>query len=63
MLHQDIKPPSPLGPKNQARLHLCLEQSIRDVALLNIPRYFNVIMGRSSKMKWQSCFEKHNVDI
>ena len=29
MLHQDIKSPSPLRPKNQARLHLCWEQGWR----------------------------------
>ena len=51
MLHQDIKSPGPLEPKNQARLHLCLKRSVRRVAFSNIPRYFNVIMGLRLKVK------------
>ena len=35
MLHQDIRLPDPLKPKNQARLHLCWKQSIKKVACLN----------------------------
>ena len=62
MLHRDIKFPGHLGPKNQARLHLCWNQSIRRVVCLNTPSYFNVVMGLSLKVKWQSCL-KNNVDI
>ena len=51
MLHQDKKSPGPLELKNQARLHLCWKQSIKRVACLNSPRYFNVIMGLSLKTK------------
>ena len=51
MLHQDTKSPGPLGPKNQAKLHLCWKQSIKRVACLNIPRYFNLIIALSLKMK------------
>ena len=40
--------------KSQAKLHLCWKQSIRRLACLNISRRFNVIMGMSLKMKWQS---------
>ena len=47
----------PLGPKNQAKLNLCWKQSITKVACLNIPRYFNVIMGLNLKIKWQSCLK------
>ena len=36
MLHQDIKSPSPLLPKNQVSLHLCWEQAIGNVLILNI---------------------------
>ena len=51
MLHQDIKFPGHLGPKNQARLHLCWNKSIRRVVCLSTPRYLNVIMGLSLKVK------------
>ena len=51
MLHQDIRLPSPFESKNQVRVHFCWEQSIRRVACLNIPMYFNVIMGVSLKVK------------
>ena len=42
---------SALRRKNQASLHLCWNQSIRRVVCLNTPRYFNVIMGLSLKIK------------
>ena len=42
---------SALRSKNQASLHLCWNQSIRKVVCLNTPRYFNVIMGLSLKIK------------
>ena len=63
MLHQDIKLPGHLGPKNQARLHLCWNQSIRRVVCLNILRYFNVIIGLSLKNEVTKLLEKDNVDI
>ena len=63
MLHQDTRSPGPTELKNQAKLHLCYKQSIKRVACLNIPRYFNLIMGLSLKVKWQKFLEKHNVDI
>ena len=59
MLYQDIKSPGNKRIKNQA--HLCWKQSTKRVALLNIPRHFNVIMVQSLQMKWQSCLK--NVDI
>ena len=40
-----------LGPKNQAKLHLCWKQSIKRVACLNILRRLNAIMGQNLKMK------------
>ena len=51
MLHEDINSLGPLGPKNLARLHLCWKQSIKRVACLSTQRYFNVIMGRSLKVR------------
>ena len=51
VLYQDRKLPGHLGLKNQVRLHLYRNQSIRTVACSNIPRYFNAIMGLSLKMK------------
>ena len=51
MLHQDIKSPGPLGLKNQAKLYLSWKQSVKRVACLNIPRYFNVIMDQGLRMK------------
>ena len=57
MLHQDIKSPDDLRPKNQAKLHLCWKQSIKKMVPSNIPKYFNVIMVKRLKMKWQSCFK------
>ena len=51
MLHQDIKSPGSLRPKNQVKLHLCWKKSIKSVACLNIPRYFIEKMGLSLKMK------------
>ena len=51
MLHQDIKSPGHLGPKNQVKLHFFWKQSVKWVACLNIPKYFNVMMGLSLKMK------------
>ena len=57
MLHQDIKSPGPLEPKNQARLHLCWKQSKRRVAYLSTQKYFTVIMDLSLQMKWQSCLK------
>ena len=51
MLHQDIKFPGHLGPKYQARLPLCWNKSIRRVVCLSTPRYLNVIMGLSLKVK------------
>ena len=49
MLYQDIKSPGNKRIKNQA--HLCWKQSTKRVALLNIPRHFNVIMVQSLQMK------------
>ena len=41
-----------LRPKNQAKLHLCWKQQIiKRVLYSNIPKYFNVIMVQSLKMK------------
>ena len=51
MLHQDIKSPGPLEPKNQARLHLCWKQSKRRVVYLSIQKYFSVIMDLSLQVK------------
>ena len=62
MLYQDIKLPGHLGLKNQARLHLYRNQSIRTVACSNIPRYFNAIMGLSLKNEVTKLLEKHNTD-
>ena len=63
MLHQDIKLPSPLRLKIEVRLHLRWEQPIRKVVILNIPRYFNVIMGVSLKGEVTKLLKKHDVDI
>ena len=64
MLQQDTKSPGPLGPKNQAKLHLCWKQSIKKVACLNIMLwYFNVIMGLSLKNEVTKLLGEHNVDI
>ena len=57
MLHQDVKSPAPSEPKNQAKLHFCCKQYIKKVAHLFIPRYFNMIICLSLKMKWQSCLK------
>ena len=57
MLHQDIKSPDLLRPKNQVKLHLCWKQSIKKVAFSNMPKYFNVIMVQSLKIKCQSCLK------
>ena len=62
MLYQDIKLPGHLGLKNQARLHLYRNQSIRTVACSNIPRYFNAIMALSLKNEVTKLLEKHNTD-
>ena len=43
--------------RKKKSLHLCWKQSIKSVACLNIQRHFNVIMGLSLKMKWQSCLK------
>ena len=51
MLHQDIKSPGSLEPKNQARLHLCWKQPKRRVAYLSTQKYFSVIMDLSLQMK------------
>ena len=51
MLHQDIKSSNPLRLKIEVRLHLYWEQYIRKVAILNIPRYVNVIIGVSLKVE------------
>ena len=64
MLQQDTKSPGPLGPKNQAKLHLCWKQSIKKVTCLNIMFwYFNVIMGLSLKNEVTKLLGEHNVDI
>ena len=63
MLHQDIESPGSLGPKIQAKLHLCRKKSIKRVARLNIPRYFNVIMGLSLKNEVTKLLKKHTVEI
>ena len=70
ILHQDIKSPSPLRPKNQARLHLCWKQSIRKVAHSNIPGTWRTQIWRTQidngsefKGKVMKLFQKHNVDI
>ena len=57
MLHQDIRFPDLLELKNQTKLPLCWKQYIKMVACSNIPKYFNVIMVQSLKMKWQSSLE------
>ena len=55
MLHQDIKSLDLLEPKNQAKLYLSWEQSIKSEVCSNIPRPSSVIMDQSLKTKWQSC--------
>ena len=69
-LHQDIKFPGPLGQKNQAKLYLSWNQSIKRVVCLSTQRRFNAIMVLSLKMKLQSClkntalrFEKQQQNI
>ena len=57
MLHQDIKSPEPLEPKNQARSHLFWKQSIKRVVCLRTQRHFNAIMDQNLNMKWQSCLK------
>ena len=52
-----------LGPKNQAKLHLCWKQSIKRVACLNISRSSSVIMGSEFKNEVTKLLEKHNVEI
>ena len=52
-----------LGPKNQAKLHLCWKQSIKRVACLNIPKFSSVIMGSEFKNELTKLLEKHNVEI
>ena len=52
-----------LGPKNQAKLHLCWKQSIKRVACLNIPRCSSVIMGSEFKNEVTKLLEKHNDEI
>ena len=52
-----------LGPKNQAKLHLCWKQSIQRVACLNISRSSSVIMGSEFKNEVTKLLEKHNVEI
>ena len=48
----DLRSQSLLRPKNQARLHLCLEQSIRrKAACLNISRFSKLITVQSLKVK------------
>ena len=64
MLHQDIKSPDPLEPKNQAKLYLYWRQSIKRVPYLNIPRYLFQCDNRPEfKKKVTKLLEKHNVDI
>ena len=48
---QEIKSPGSLKPKNQAKSYLCWKQSIKRVACSNVPRFSNVIMGPSLKVK------------
>ena len=51
MLHQDIKQSGPIGPKNQANLHLFWKKSIKSVAYSNIPKHASVIMDQNLKTK------------
>ena len=63
MLHQDKRSPGPLAPKTQAKLHLCWKESIKRVACLNIPMYFQCDNEPKFKNEATKLVEKHNADI
>ena len=63
MLHQDIRSPNCLEPKNQAKLHLCWKQFIKKGGVFKYPKAFQCDNGSEFKNEVTKLLEKHNVDI
>ena len=63
MLHEDIKSPGRLEPKNQARLCLCWKQSIKKGGVFKYPRTFQCDNGSEFKNEVTKLLEKHNANI
>ena len=63
-MHQDIKSPGLLGPKNQAKLHLCWEAAIyKKSVVFKYPKVFQCDNGSEFESEVTKLPEKYNVDI
>ena len=60
MLHQDVRSPSLLQPKNQARLGAIYKKK---GGLFKYPKAFQIDNGSQFKGEVTKLLEKHNVDI